>query len=154
MIQKDSDYTPVLGEKQSRHVETRGAPAPVGSLHRRFVVTPALNFRESECTEPVPAGVQVRQFGILKRQYSWIARSEASGNRSMPNFCSLAGYYQYMADKALIPISSDNLTPGTSIPLPGSATVLLAEKGHIGIVQAKVTFSVKGSPVKIPIALT
>jgi len=32
--------------------------------------------------------------------------------------------------------------------------VLLAEKGHIGIVQAKVTCSVKGSPVKIPIALT
>jgi hypothetical protein len=59
-----------------------------------------------------------------------------------------------MADKALIQISPGNLTPGTSIPLPGSATVLLAEKGHIGIVQAKATFSVKGSPVKIPIALT
>jgi hypothetical protein len=75
-------------------------------------------------------------------------------SRTVDAMFSLAGYYQYMADKALISISEGVVAPGTTIPLPGQASVLLAEKGHIGIVQAKVTFSLKGSPVRFPVALT
>jgi len=103
--------------------------------------------------DSVPAGVQVKQFRDVQAAIQ-LDRAVGSLSESVDASFSLAGYYQYMADKALIQISPDNLAPGTSIPLPGPANVLLAEKGHIGIVQAKVTFSVKGSPVKIPVALT
>ena len=66
-----------------------------------------------------------------------------------------AGYYfQYMVDNALLTLPSTALAPGTSIPLPGSASQLLNTKGAIHLGQVKVTFKVRNSGVNIPLALT
>lgn len=63
-------------------------------------------------------------------------------------------YYQFMAEDALLNIPMGSLAPGTAIPLPGDASVLLNTKGHIHIGQVKLTFSVKNTGIKIPIAFT
>ncbi len=63
-------------------------------------------------------------------------------------------YYQYMADNALLELGSEMLAPGTTIPLPGEASVLLGTKGHIHIGQIKLSFSLKDTGVQFPIALT
>jgi hypothetical protein len=65
-----------------------------------------------------------------------------------------AGYYfQWMADNALLSIPSGDLAPGTAIPLPGDASVLLGTKGTISIGQIEVTFTFKNG-LKLPLALS
>ncbi len=63
-------------------------------------------------------------------------------------------YFQYQADNALLTIPSGDLAPGTSIALPGSASVLLKTKGSIAIGQIGATFSVPNTGIKIPIAVS
>jgi hypothetical protein len=66
-----------------------------------------------------------------------------------------AGYYfQYMVDNALLTLPSTALAPGTSIPLPGSASELLNTKGSIHLGQVKVTFKIRNSGISIPLAFT
>lgn len=66
-----------------------------------------------------------------------------------------AGYYfQYMVDNALLTLPSTALAPGTTIPLPGSASQLLNTKGAIHLGQVKLTLKVKNSGISIPLALT
>jgi hypothetical protein len=74
-------------------------------------------------------------------------------NLGKPVF-SLAGYYQYMQEPALLTIGPGNLAPGTNIVLPQDAAVLLAPKGNIGIAQAKLTVRMKDTGVSIPLAVT
>jgi hypothetical protein len=65
-----------------------------------------------------------------------------------------AGYYfQWMADNALLSIPSGDLAPGTSIALPGDASVLLGTKGTISIGQIEVAFTFKNG-LKLPIAIS
>ena len=67
---------------------------------------------------------------------------------------TVAGYWQYQVDNALIKIGPGQIVPGTGIVLPGEAATLLAPKGHLGIVQGKFTLQFKDSGVKFPIAIT
>src|SRR5437667_4183326 len=102
---------------------------------------------------PVPAGVKVKQF----RDFQAALQPDRVAGRisdSVGASVSMAGYYQYMADQALITIPAGAQIPGTGIELPGQAGVLLAEKGHIGVAQAKITLSIRGTPLKVPLALT
>ncbi|MGH9719627.1 MAG: hypothetical protein ACRD8O_05405, partial [Bryobacteraceae bacterium] len=62
-------------------------------------------------------------------------------------------YYQWMKDDALIVIGPGNIAPGSGIVLPGTAATLLGTKGHIGIVQGKLSIPVN-SIVKVPISVT
>jgi hypothetical protein len=65
-----------------------------------------------------------------------------------------AGYYfQWMADNALLSIPSGNLAPGTSISLPGDASVLLGTKGTISIGMVGVTFNFKNG-LKLPLSIS
>lgn len=66
---------------------------------------------------------------------------------------TLAGYYQWMKDDALILIESGDTTPGPGIPLPGSAATLLGTKGSIGVGQIKVSLPLGGT-IKIPLSVT
>ena len=63
-------------------------------------------------------------------------------------------YFQYMADNALLKIPSGDLAPGTSIALPGDASVLLNTKGAIHIAQLGVIFTVSGTGIKMPLTLS
>ncbi|UWZ86519.1 hypothetical protein [Occallatibacter riparius] len=63
-------------------------------------------------------------------------------------------YFQYMIANGLLTLPADQLAPGTAIPLPGNASELLNTTGPIHIGQGKVTISVKGTNVNIPLALT
>lgn len=66
-----------------------------------------------------------------------------------------AGYYfQYMVANGLINLPSTAFAPGTTIPLPSNASVLLNTTGPIHIGQGKVTLSLKGTNVSIPLAVT
>ena len=67
---------------------------------------------------------------------------------------SLAGYFQYMATKAVLQIPAGTTAPGTDINLPGSAATLLAPAGNIWIVQAMVTFPLKNSTTKVPFGVS
>lgn len=63
-------------------------------------------------------------------------------------------YFQYMVANGLLTLPATQLAPGTAIPLPGNASELLNTTGPIHIGQGKVTLSVKGTNVSIPLALT
>ena len=66
-----------------------------------------------------------------------------------------AGYYfQYMAANGLIDLPSTAFAPGTTIALPSNASVLLNTTGPIHIGQGKLTLSIKGTNIKIPLAIT
>jgi hypothetical protein len=66
---------------------------------------------------------------------------------------TFAGYYQWMKDDALIVLGPGNVAPGSGIVLPGTAATLLGTKGHIGIIQAKLSIPV-GDVMKIPFSIT
>ncbi len=63
-------------------------------------------------------------------------------------------YFQYMNADGLLTLPATQLAPGTAIPLPGNASQLLNTTGPIHIGQGKVTLSVKGTSVSVPLALT
>lgn len=66
-----------------------------------------------------------------------------------------AGYYfQYMIANGLITLPSTDFAPGTAIPLPSSASLLLNTTGPISIGQGKLTLSIKGTNFTIPLAVT
>jgi hypothetical protein len=66
-----------------------------------------------------------------------------------------AGYYfQYMVANGLINLPSTAFAPGTTISLPSNASVLLNTTGPISIGQGKVTLTIKGTNVSIPLAIT
>lgn len=56
---------------------------------------------------------------------------------------SLAGYGQYQYDPTVLNITAGNLVPGTNIPLPGDAQVLLGTAGWLGVAQGKLTINLK-----------
>jgi hypothetical protein len=66
---------------------------------------------------------------------------------------TLAAYYQWMKDDALLEIPSGTQVPGTGIELPGEAPTLLGTKGHLGVVQAKVSLTMSEA-VKVPLSVT
>jgi hypothetical protein len=63
-------------------------------------------------------------------------------------------YYQYMVDNALLTLPSTALVPGTTIALPGNASVLLNTKGSINVGQVKVVFKIRNTGINIPLAVT
>jgi hypothetical protein len=66
-----------------------------------------------------------------------------------------AGYYfQYMVANGLVNLPSTAFAPGTTIALPSNASVLLNTTGPIHIGQGKLTLSIKGTNIKIPLAVT
>lgn len=67
---------------------------------------------------------------------------------------SLAGYYQWMKERALIVIPAGDVAPGTNIPLAGPAVTLLAPEGNIGLAQCKFTFAVRDTKFKFPLSFT
>jgi hypothetical protein len=67
---------------------------------------------------------------------------------------SIAGYYQYMAQKGILTFNNEEATPLVGIPLPQAAKILLDTKGSIFVTQAKVTFPLGDSGVNFPIAVS
>jgi hypothetical protein len=63
-------------------------------------------------------------------------------------------YFQYMIANGLLTLPASAFAPGTAIPLPGNASELLNTTGPIHIGQGKITLSLKGTSVNIPLALT
>jgi hypothetical protein len=59
-----------------------------------------------------------------------------------------------MVANGLINLPSTAFAPGTTIALPSNASVLLNTTGPIHIGQGKITLSIKGTNIKIPLAIT
>jgi len=66
---------------------------------------------------------------------------------------TLAGYYQWMREDALLFIPGPSTAPGSAIRLPEGAQALLGTKGHIGIFQGKISFAISDA-VKVPLSMT
>ena len=66
---------------------------------------------------------------------------------------SLAGYYQWMKNDALLFIARGTSAAGSGIELPHEASTLLGTKGHIGILQAKLSLTLTEA-VKVPFSMT
>ena len=58
-----------------------------------------------------------------------------------------------MKEDALIIIGPGNIAPGSGIVLPNTAATLLGTKGHIGVVQGKLTIPINGV-MRVPISIT
>lgn len=67
---------------------------------------------------------------------------------------SVAGYYQYLAQKGVLQFGANELTPLVGIPLPQPANVLLDTAGSIFVAQAKLTIPIGDSGVNFPIAVS
>jgi len=67
---------------------------------------------------------------------------------------SLAGYYQYMKENAILEFDQQSQTPLVSIPLPRPAAEVLNTKGGIGIVQAKIEIPVGKSGITLPLSIS
>ncbi|MGB9122942.1 MAG: hypothetical protein WCE73_20170 [Candidatus Angelobacter sp.] len=65
---------------------------------------------------------------------------------------SLAGYGQYQYDPTVLTITAGNLVPGTNIPLPGDAQVLLGTAGWLAVAQGKLVINLKKG-LSIPVAV-
>jgi hypothetical protein len=100
-----------------------------------------------------PAQVSVSRFRYGQAALQ-LDRSLTASSSNLGAALSAGYYFQYMADNSLLTLPSTALAPGTSIPLPGNASVLLNSKGTIHIGQAQVTFSIKGTGIKFPVALS
>ena len=107
----------------------------------------------AEWYDAVPTGVKQ---GRLRDLQAAVQADRRLGDipKLGPATLTLAYYYQWMKDNALITIPAGNTAPGTGIVLPGAASTLLATKGNIDIFQAKVTVPIKGGTVKVPISFT
>jgi hypothetical protein len=66
---------------------------------------------------------------------------------------TIAAYYQWMREDALIKIPAGTLTPGTGIELPAEAATLLGTKGHIGVVQGQLSIPLS-DVLKVPLSVT
>lgn len=75
----------------------------------------------------------------------------------MPRFghavATIAAYYQWMKEDAVIRIGAGDVAPGSGIAVPGTAATLLGTKGHIGVVQGKLSIPIANT-VKVPISIT
>jgi hypothetical protein len=65
---------------------------------------------------------------------------------------SVAAYGQYQYDPTVLNITAGNIVPGTTIPLPGDAQVLLGTAGWLGVAQGKVVINLNKG-LSIPVAL-
>lgn len=66
---------------------------------------------------------------------------------------AFAGYYQYQAANAILTFDQNPVTPNAPIPIAKPAAEVLDTKGHIGIVQGKLTIKVTES-ISVPIAVS
>jgi hypothetical protein len=107
----------------------------------------------AEWYDTVPGGVKVGKLRDLQAAAQMDRRLGDIPQMGAATL-TLAYYYQWMKDNALIMIPAGNTAPGTGIVLPGSASTLLAPKGNIDIFQAKVTMPIKGGMVKVPVSFT
>jgi hypothetical protein len=105
----------------------------------------------AEIYASVPAGAQ---YGRLRDfQLSGEFDKPFGGTPDEPRATwSLAGYGQYQYDPTVLNITAGNLVPGTNIPLPGDAQVLLGTAGWLGVAQGKLTINLKKG-LTIPVAV-
>src|ERR1700674_1650939 len=123
-----------------------GPAAPAGPLQLTFNANAAMY-------DHTPPQGAVKRF--RDAQAAFQADRQLTGASAHIGAALTLGYYfQYMADNALLKIPSADLAPGTSIALPGDASVLLNTKGTIHIAQLGVTFTVSGTGIKVPLAIS
>jgi hypothetical protein len=66
---------------------------------------------------------------------------------------SLAGYYQWMKDDAVVTLGPGNVAPNSTIVLPDGAAEVLGTQGHIGVAQVRFSLSLN-SVVRVPLSVT
>lgn len=99
----------------------------------------------------VPAGATYGRFRAY--QFSLEVDKPIGPTTAPKATVSLAAYGQNQSDPTVLNISAGNLAPGTNIPLPSNAQVLLGKAGWLGVGQAKLVWNLpKANGLQIPIA--
>lgn len=81
-------------------------------------------------------------------------RAIGSVERKLRSSVSAAVYYQYQVNPAILTFNQNAVTPGPSgIAIPQPAAAALDSKGHIGIVQGKLTLRLTDA-ISIPLAVS
>lgn len=101
-------------------------------------------------TIPQNAGYGRLHYGQISLQID-SPLTTPSETSSYSSSWSLAGYWQYQPDPSVLKITAGNLVPGTNIPLPQDAQVLLGTAGSVWVTQAKITIKFKNG-AQIPLA--
>jgi len=101
--------------------------------------------------QPEQDGRRLRDFQVAfqgdRKLWRWTFLNQ-------PTF-TLAGYYQRLTDNMVINFNSDALAPGTDIPLPKPANVILqGTKGNVEIAQAKLNLPLGSSGVSVPLSVS
>lgn len=115
------------------------------------LTTVSVNFAAS-VYEKIPANLKVGRFRDVQAAAQLDRKLGKAGWELRPTF-SLAGYYQYQAQNAVIEFKQDTLVPNTNIPLPRPAIEVLDTKGSIVIGQAKLVIPLSSS-VSIPVSFS
>ncbi|WP_155121351.1 hypothetical protein [Bryobacter aggregatus] len=102
--------------------------------------------------EKVPRGLRVGQLRDAQAALQYDRKLGPANWLNRPVF-SLAGYYQYQINNAILEFDKSTFAPGTDIPLPRPADEVLNSSGHIGIFQAKLTLRLSET-VSIPLAVS
>jgi hypothetical protein len=66
---------------------------------------------------------------------------------------TLAGYYQWMKDDAVVKLGPGGVPPNSGIEVPQSAATVLGTKGHIGVAQLRFSLAVN-RVVRVPLSVT
>ena len=108
------------------------------------------NFTASVYTS-LPAGAKYGRFRDLQASAEF--DKPFGGTIAAPRgTLSFAGYGQYQYDPTVLNITQGNIVPGTNIPLPSDAQVLLGTAGWLGVAQGKLSFNLSKG-FTIPIAV-
>jgi len=83
-----------------------------------------------------------------------LERAIGPATRKLRSSAALSAYYQYQINPAILTFDQNAVTPGPSqIPIPNPAAAALDSKGHIGIIQGKLTLRLTDS-ISIPLAVS
>jgi hypothetical protein len=66
---------------------------------------------------------------------------------------TLAGYYQWMKEDAVVKLGPGGIPPNSSIELSDTAATVLGTKGHIGVAQLRFSLAVS-RVVRVPLSVT
>jgi hypothetical protein len=124
-----------------------------GATNSTNPLTLTANLGTSIYAKPQPTDAK-GDSGTLRNIQSAFQFDRSWNASQTPIQVSLGGYFQYQVKPGIINVPSGATIPGTSIMVPGNASMLLAPKGLIAVAETKVTLHVPGVSMPIPLGFS
>jgi hypothetical protein len=100
----------------------------------------------------IPAGAKYGRvhYGQVSAEYD---RTLSGKDKPLQTQLSLAGYWQYQPNPAVLNIPAGTVAPGTTIPLPNGTQEFVGTAGSLWVTQFKITIKGSGG-INIPIGVS